>query len=139
MSLWRRGFEVSYRCSSLANVSQTLLLAACRRQSSSSCLQIEMYNSGPLASWLPADCQASCHEDNGVNPETVSQPQVNVFFHKSCLGHDVSSREKGQAIVGAQMVLLILKVDYTMCCREQRSQEKLRESVPPFYHVDPRV
>lgn len=30
---------------------------------------------------------ASCHESNGLNLSTVSQPWLNTLFSKSCLGH----------------------------------------------------
>ena len=42
---------------------------------------------------LPAQCDALHHDDNGLNLWTVSQPQLNVFLYKSCLGHGVSSQQ----------------------------------------------
>jgi hypothetical protein len=46
-----------------------------------------------LASCVPACCQASCHDDNGLNLWTVSQPRLNVCLYKSCHGHGVSSQQ----------------------------------------------
>jgi hypothetical protein len=42
------------------------------------------------APYFPVCSHASCH-DNRLPFETVSKPQLNAFFHKSCHGHSISS------------------------------------------------
>ena len=46
-------------------------------------------SSTSLTPYLPACYHAPHHDDNVL--ETLSQPQLNAFFYKSCLGHGVSS------------------------------------------------
>jgi len=45
------------------------------------------------ASRPPGHHHASHRDDNGLNPEPVSQPQLNAFLYKSCLGHGVSLQQ----------------------------------------------
>jgi hypothetical protein len=42
---------------------------------------------------LPAHCHASCQDDNDLNVEIVSQPQLKDCINKSCLGHGVSPQQ----------------------------------------------
>jgi len=75
-----------------------------KREPTLGCLQ------KPVSSWLPSDpdvelltlSPAPCIQQDVMlsammimdwTPETVSQPQLNVFFYNSSLGHDVSSQQ----------------------------------------------
>ena len=53
-------------------------------------VELSVTSSAPC---LPGHHHAFCHADNALNLLTVSQPQLNVFLYKSCLGHGVSSQQ----------------------------------------------
>jgi hypothetical protein len=68
---------------------------------------VELSGDSP-APCLPACHQASCHDDNGLNFWTVSQPHFNVFLSMSCHGHGVSSQQQNlntpQSLASSQPV-----------------------------------
>ena len=49
-------------------------------------LNVELITIFP-ALCLPGCCHASCHNDNRLNSETVSQHQLNAFFYENCCGY----------------------------------------------------
>ena len=58
------------------------------------CLQFktDLSPSSP-AICLPEHCHASCQDDNELNLEIVSQPQLKVCIDKCCLGHGVPPQQ----------------------------------------------
>ena len=56
-------------------------------------IELSVASPVPSPGGLPAGHQASCHDENGLNLRTVSQPQCNVVLYKSCHGHGVSSQQ----------------------------------------------
>ena len=77
------GFGVSYAQAIVLSVAHSLLLLPSYQHA-------ELSAPSPVLC-LSGHCHVSHHDDNRLNLETVSQPQLTAFHYQICSGHGVSS------------------------------------------------